>query len=123
MEIILHPAIFHGTPPFSHPKMFLVKRNKDDKWSAPRIHAGFYQFSLAMTLACIVQKGVLWSGFNKKVATAFMLNDRHQKTEDLIKGSGLDRKSKAKVLGWIDSGQKRSGALQRSARNMKARKI
>lgn len=101
---------FHGSPPFSHPEMFLVKKEKKDQWKGPKPKPDFDNFSLAMTLACIQHGGVPWSGFHNKVVTNHMLTDRYNKAVELIRGSFLDDESKKKVLEWMaqtQSGKKR----------------
>ena len=103
---------FHGTPPFSHPEMLLVKKKKDDRWSGPVPSAALDKFSLAMTLAYIEHKGVPWSGFHKKVVTDDMLEDRYEKAVQLINNSLLDQPSKDKVLGWIPEPEKQSPSSQ-----------
>lgn len=103
---------FRGTPPFSHPDMLLLKKEKTDKWRKQKPKAEFDRFSLAMTLAYIEHKGVPWWGFNQKVVTDHMLENRYNKAVQLISDSSLDNAVKKKVLGWIPKPPEQSPSSQ-----------
>lgn len=122
---------FHGSPPFTHPSMFLVKNNPEDKdkWKGPKPEAEFDKFSLAMTLAYIEHKGVPWSGFHGKVVTNEMLEDRRSIAVKLIECSpNLDEIAKTKVLEWVSkpahlsSQQKATGQVKKGVNNGKRKR-